>query len=147
MEYITRDIRLCVFWHLRRAFQIVALFFEGWKWYFYFSSTWARWVSLGYLYWTERLTSFWGTVYQSSGGPCSYKELLTLCRWEVFVHSTASGLFQSRSCVVGRILGWMPGTLLWLLSGIKSRTFCFKLPSYNHRADFWKKVGFFFIKI
>lgn len=139
MEYITRDIRLYVFWHLKRAFQIVALFFEGLKWYFYFSSTWARWASLGYFfYWTEKLTSFWGTMYQSSGGTCSYRDLLTLCRWEVFVHNTASGLFQSRSCVVGRIIGWMPGTLLWLLSGIKSLTFCFKLPSCSHRVFFFK---------
>lgn len=128
---------------------MVALFFEGLKWYFYFSSNRARWVSLGYFfYWTERLTSFWETLYQSSGRSCSYRELLTLCRWEASVHSTASGLFQSRSCVVGRIIGRMPGTLLWLLSGIKSLTFFFKLPSCSHRADFWKKKNiFFFLKL
>lgn len=127
---------------------MVALFFEGLKWYFYFSSNRARWVSLGYFfYWTERLTSFWETLYQSSGRSCSYRELFTLCRWEASVHSTASELFQSRSCVVGRIIGRMPGTLLWLLSGIKSLTFFFKLPSCSHRADFWKKKSIFFFKV
>lgn len=152
---ITRDITCNILCRKKKkAFQISALFSEGLRRYFYFSSVWAKWVSLGYfLHCIQRLTlsekPYTCTVEEP--GPTRIANwigksnlVLTLCRWEIFVYNTTSGMFASRSYVIGRATGWMPGTLVWLkVSNIRFQGsvlhFC------DHTADF--QSSFFFKKL